>query len=604
MLLTTRVREPLDHYLSTYRWATGSKYNLGLSTAKPRFRTDAAGQHYAILPAPTFVEWAPRNLQSRLLLHGGAKGFVTDEQSGRVKKEDGTKPEPTPEQFEQALSALSKDFDVFVPLERFDEMVGTVARFLGVPLNHSALSYERVSPRNGFYGGGLMGEARARAIAQTCPNISRCEEHVRRLAPFDHQLYQWAAAAAAAATSPNAAATAAATPGARTFERAPSVVLPQVSGTGSSPRCAPDWILRSPPPSRRKDAMTLRLQHECHEVGAGGLSLSNPRLRSHAARSAGGGSGSGTSSSSSSSSSESSRSLAAVTSISTAKGANGAGTTSALEAAFATFFGVCLRTTSVESYLEAKDVARDYAGGGDGGSSSPLRGVGSSLVSAPLSAAPSFSSSSSSSSSSSTTTSLDSTCAPAIEHASRYRDALNDDACGAEVRCVFYFAPPPPSSGGVTRWVGLPLIEPSPCNIALVDNTTRFGVSGGGEQGWTLRRIPMAKWPFPADAPRSAHYLKVIAPLIFPNARVVLAGDVKCAGSNSALPCKLMRPPANGDLRVAKNRWYKSRSVEGEFISTWRHMRLRSMPSDTFREMSSQLSAYEREGYDMDRIHL
>ena len=66
VLLTTRVREPLSHYISTYTWAAAGKYNIGKSTAKPRTRVDASGNTYATLPQASFVSWAPRNLQVRV----------------------------------------------------------------------------------------------------------------------------------------------------------------------------------------------------------------------------------------------------------------------------------------------------------------------------------------------------------------------------------------------------------------------------------------------------------------------------------------------------------------------------------------------------------
>ena len=56
-------------------------------------------------------------------------------------------------------------------------------------------------------------------------------------------------------------------------------------------------------------------------------------------------------------------------------------------------------------------------------------------------------------------------------------------------------------------------------------------------------------------------------------------------------------------MRVAKNRWFKARSVEGEYLSTWRHMKERRMPAKTFRDINSQLALYEREGYDMHALY-
>jgi hypothetical protein len=185
------------------------------------------------------------------------------------------------------------------------------------------------------------------------------------------------------------------------------------------------------------------------------------------------------------------------------------------------------------------------------------------------------------------------------------------------VRAVFFFAPT------TNKTAKLPRMAPSACNIAFVDVHTRFPKpSNVPELGWQLRRL--SEWPFPGDAPRTAHFLKVAAPLIFPQAVVVLAADIKCVGGDGGLPCALMRPrepkrelarrlgtrmhSGEGNVsvhhvRVAKNRWYKARSVEGEFVHTWKHMRQRRMPASTFREINEQLSAYEREGFDMHPLY-
>jgi hypothetical protein len=260
--------------------------------------------------------------------------------------------------------------------------------------------------------------------------------------------------------------------------------------------------------------------------------------------------------------------------LSPTRNCRGANTISAVEAAAAVFGGTCARTTSIDSLYDAADDAPPAVRSLHRSSSRDQRARDVQRDTCEL-----------------------------FGDAAQYRDAA--DATCDEVRAVFYFAPPPPP-GVPLRHVALPQIPPSACNVAFVDNTTRFSKDDRGDDqvvagGWRLRRL--RRWPFAKDGPRTAHYLKVVAPLLFPNARVVLAGDIKCAGMGGGFPCGLMRPEANVDLHVAKNRWWRSRTVEGEFVSTWRHMRLRKMGASTFRQISAQLKAYEQSGDDMEALY-
>jgi len=83
VVLTTRVRDPLAHYLSAYEWATGGKVNLGNQLARPR-TVEREGRTYSVLPRPRFHDWAPDSLQTRAFIHGGSSRLVTDEQSGHL----------------------------------------------------------------------------------------------------------------------------------------------------------------------------------------------------------------------------------------------------------------------------------------------------------------------------------------------------------------------------------------------------------------------------------------------------------------------------------------------------------------------------------------
>ena len=82
MVLTSRVRDPVDHYLSTYLWATAHKPNIGHERASPRVRKVGEREH-AVLPQPSFAEWTPSNLQTALFVDTSVTTFVTKEQSGR-----------------------------------------------------------------------------------------------------------------------------------------------------------------------------------------------------------------------------------------------------------------------------------------------------------------------------------------------------------------------------------------------------------------------------------------------------------------------------------------------------------------------------------------
>ena len=95
VVVTTRVREPVAHYLSAYLWATRFKPDLGTSIARPRTQL-VNGKSYSVLPRPSFFEWSSRasNLQARLFLYGGASAFISDEQSGRPDSKNQPKPPP------------------------------------------------------------------------------------------------------------------------------------------------------------------------------------------------------------------------------------------------------------------------------------------------------------------------------------------------------------------------------------------------------------------------------------------------------------------------------------------------------------------------------
>lgn len=727
VLLTTRVREPLSHYLSTYLWATAGKPNLGTQFARPRAVTRGR-MSYAQLPQPSFEAWSIANLQTRVLLHGGASRLLTDEQSGRLAAGSGSGDGPAAVSragLAVLLDALDRDFDLVTPLDAFESAVLAVADALHIPRNASALRYERISPRAKMFGGGVVGEVRTRALAATCPNMTACEAHVRRIAPFDAELY-----AAARRRLPSGARRETSFP----FEHRRPLASVLISSTPLEPEPGPAPSLELWPSTLGQPSMLGQPSRPPPHSAAGGVGAgaatgggevggstrrsrrSAPLWRIHTAGS----------------------SLAARDGESSAAGGNAGGhlvngstvegTSSDIDDHLAPAnalirhrlgcdwaWGRALSLGAARGALPGgagggvdhseRLAGARVRGGGHGAGHGSARGAAVALRArhnasgrwleaaiAQFTGACAAGGTGSVSIDGSVDVSDD---APQAEHSrrarlqmppistvhgcalpidvSRYREPT-DDAC-AEVRVVFYFAPPPPP-GRPRRVVRLPSLAPSPCNVAMVDAHTQFVTSNslpttGAESAatsataetavhvtagasrplappgvpmaaevagpWRLRRLE--HWPFPNDAPRTAHYLKVLAPLLFPRAMTVLAGDVKCQGASNGFPCALMRPAqaAGGDsggsgggggnsdgggggvgavrlrggddaggvvdLRVAKNRWYKSRSIEGEFVSTWKHMRLRKMGASVFREINAQLAAYEREGYDLDPIY-
>ena len=123
-------------------------------------------------------------------------------------------------------------------------------------------------------------------------------------------------------------------------------------------------------------------------------------------------------------------------------------------------------------------------------------------------------------------------------HAMEAQDALR---CPEEVRLTFGFTPTgvdAPAERRASR-ITLPVVDSSPCNIVLSDERTQFR----NEKNWTVRRL--SDWPWPSDLYRSTHVAKVLAPLLFPNSRSVLFGDVKCITRTGQMPCAAFLTPAH-----------------------------------------------------------
>ena len=178
-----------------------------------------------------------------------------------------------------------------------------------------------------------------------------------------------------------------------------------------------------------------------------------------------------------------------------------------------------------------------------------------------------------------------------------------------EVRVVAWFGAPPHKRWRFQKkwhtpeaWrLNLPRAPAGPenrsCNIAVGswDGLSQNQREFEEKRGWILHDT--SPWPFPGDAPRSAHVVKTFAPYLFPRAQRILYGDAKC-NRLGWLPCNALRSPQlSGDLVAVQHPAWSHRSVEGEFVLTWSRLQERRSRSRAYRELSAQLGRYEREPY-------
>ena len=163
LVLTTRVREPLDFYLSFYRWGIG-------------FRQRDSPSAYG----SSFAEWAERvpNLQSTVMMRSAAAYHAEyAPRRYRALYEQSKEVGRTPRAAWRRLRGFLDGFALVGTVERFDETMLLLHDATGLPL----LLYKRNTPRqkNGYVG-------RNRDV---CPNLDVCRRLVRRVAPRDHMMY-------------------------------------------------------------------------------------------------------------------------------------------------------------------------------------------------------------------------------------------------------------------------------------------------------------------------------------------------------------------------------------------------------------------------------
>lgn len=191
LVLTTRVREPLDLYLSFYRWAL-----------LPRHPIHNQSQ--------LFLQWAPPNLQSISLAWGfqasndraiNGRFFARPLAAANTPAADSP---PTPlgrierwyagwnaTDAQRADAMLRDDFDLVWPIERHAAAMPLLARALRLPAAALTrmLAVQKVVPSFGSEDGGKVGGERSSEIAEVCPDLRACRQHVDAIAPFDRFLF-------------------------------------------------------------------------------------------------------------------------------------------------------------------------------------------------------------------------------------------------------------------------------------------------------------------------------------------------------------------------------------------------------------------------------
>ena len=162
LVTMTRVREPLEFYLSFYRWAVA-------------FRQRADPHSFG----KDFIDWARRvpDLQSTTMMQSMAamaaeyhinqwSHYRSSWMVGKTEEERWTK-----------LQAVLDQFAIVATMKRFDESVLLASDLSGLPL----LQYKRNKPNQK---GGFRGTSQT-----VCPDMDKCREVIKQVAPRDHKMY-------------------------------------------------------------------------------------------------------------------------------------------------------------------------------------------------------------------------------------------------------------------------------------------------------------------------------------------------------------------------------------------------------------------------------
>ena len=181
IVMSTRVRSPIDHYVSFFRWGIEKRY-----------------------PGRTLDWWAPDNLQSTLLLRGnaGMNGQWIDgrKYEGRRKWYESF----DASDFARLTDMLERDFDVVYPTERFEDGFELIMRALALPyslqdglrrLNSNRSAHIAAEYGHEYAGAPLAPSDRARLCSSKQSKLEKedlCDKVVRERAPWDAKLHAFA----------------------------------------------------------------------------------------------------------------------------------------------------------------------------------------------------------------------------------------------------------------------------------------------------------------------------------------------------------------------------------------------------------------------------
>ena len=153
----TRVREPLDFYLSFYQWGVAFRQKESPGTF-----------------GRNFEEWARLlpNLQSTMMLHSMSASDA-EYHPHTFARSYRTPPETLLRQTQQFL----RRFDIVATMQRFDEHMLMAANATGLPFT----LYKRNLPnKKGGY---------KKSKSDVCPDMDVCRALIKEMAPVDHQVY-------------------------------------------------------------------------------------------------------------------------------------------------------------------------------------------------------------------------------------------------------------------------------------------------------------------------------------------------------------------------------------------------------------------------------